>query len=236
MFAALPQRLAQLRVIPVVTLDDARHAAPLAEALVGGGLPCAEVTFRTAAAADALRAMAHTGDLLVGAGTVLTVEQVKTAMDAGAQFIVTPGLHPRVVDYCLEHDIPIAPGVATPTDIAWAFDRDLRLVKFFPAESFGGAATLKALGAPYPMMQFIPTGGIGPANLGAYLRLPQVVACGGSWLTAPKLYAEGDYQGVEQAAREAVARAANVTAAAALPERQRILPDSGRRDDKTNTA
>lgn len=201
---ALFDRLEQLRLIPVVTIDDARHAEPLADALVRGGLPCAEVTFRTDAAARAIRAMTQRGSLLVGAGTVLFVEQVKAALDAGAQFIVTPGLHPKVIDYCLERSIPITPGVATATDIAWALDRGLRVVKFFPAEALGGSRGLKALCAAYRMMQFIPTGGIDLSCVREYLRMPEVLACGGSWLASADLYASGDYDVVVQVVREAV--------------------------------
>lgn len=208
MHSRLFEQLGQLRVIPLVTLDDARQAAPLGEALVRGGLPVAEVTFRTAAAADVIHTLAQRGDLLIAAGTVLTVAQVKTAVDAGATCIVTPGLHEAVVDYCLENTIPITPGVATASEIAWAFDRGLRVVKFFPAETLGGIAALEALAAPYRMMRFIPTGGISRANLADYLRMPQVLACGGSWLTAAPPDADGSYRAVEQAVREAVALAA----------------------------
>jgi 2-dehydro-3-deoxyphosphogluconate aldolase/(4S)-4-hydroxy-2-oxoglutarate aldolase len=204
MNSAVVDRLEQLRLIPIVTMDDARHARPLAEALVRGGLPCAEVTFRTDAAASVIRAMVARGDLLVGAGTVLTVDQVRAAVDAGAQFIVTPGLHHKVVDYCLEHGVSIAPGVATASDIAWVFDRGLRVVKFFPAEALGGVGGLKALSAAYSMMRFIPTGGIDLSRAGEYLRMPQVLACGGSWLASAELYASGDYGAVEQVVRDAV--------------------------------
>ncbi|UCG17429.1 MAG: bifunctional 4-hydroxy-2-oxoglutarate aldolase/2-dehydro-3-deoxy-phosphogluconate aldolase [Phycisphaerales bacterium] len=204
MTLALFDRLEQLRLIPIVTIDDARHAEPLADALVRGGLPCAEVTFRTDAAARAIRAMTQRGNLLVGAGTVLLVDQVKVALDAGAQFVVTPGLHPKVVNYCLERSIPIAPGVATATDIAWALDRGLRVVKFFPAEALGGSRGLKALCAAYPMMRFIPTGGIHLSCVREYLRMPEVLACGGSWLASADLYASGDYDAVARVVREAV--------------------------------
>jgi 2-dehydro-3-deoxyphosphogluconate aldolase/(4S)-4-hydroxy-2-oxoglutarate aldolase len=197
-------QLRQLRLIPIVTMDDARHAAPLADALAAGGLPGAEVTFRTDAAIDVIKVMSRRDGFLVGAGTVLTVDKAKSALDAGARFIVTPGIHPQVVEYCLANDVPISPGVATATDIAWAFDRGLRVVKFFPAETLGGAKALKALGAPYRMMRFIPTGGMSPQNVREYLRMPEVIACGGSWLAAAKLYASGDYGAVERSAREAV--------------------------------
>jgi 2-dehydro-3-deoxyphosphogluconate aldolase/(4S)-4-hydroxy-2-oxoglutarate aldolase len=204
MNATLSEKLERLRLIPIVTMDDARHAAPLAAALARGGLPCAEVTFRTDAAARVIQEMSRCSELLIGAGTVLRVDQVKAAVDGGARFIVTPGLHHSVVEYCLEQDIPIVPGVATPTDIAWAMDHGLRVVKFFPAEALGGAAGMAALCAPYRMMRFIPTGGISPDNVGDYLRIPEVLACGGSWLARAELYADGDYDAVERVVREAV--------------------------------
>jgi len=142
---------------------------------------------------------------LVGAGTVLTVEQAKLAVDAGAAFIVTPGFVPAVIDHCLERRIPVVPGAATPSDIAQAVTRGLTVVKFFPAEAFGGCATLRALAPPFPSVRFIPTGGIGLHNLVDYLRLPPVIACGGTWMTAPQLYEDGDFSAVTRAAREAVA-------------------------------
>jgi len=204
MSLALFDRLKELRLIPIVTIDDARHAKPLADALVRGGLPCAEVTFRTDTAARAIQKMTQKRNLLVGAGTVLLVDQVKAALDAGAQFIVTPGLHPKVIDYCLERGVPIAPGVATATDIAWALDRGLRVVKFFPAEALGGSQGLKALCAAYRMMRFIPTGGIDLNCVREYLRMPEVLACGGSWLASADLYASGDYDAVARVVLEAV--------------------------------
>jgi 2-dehydro-3-deoxyphosphogluconate aldolase/(4S)-4-hydroxy-2-oxoglutarate aldolase len=202
---ALVKRFEQLRLIPIVTMEDARHAKPVAEALVAGGLPCAEVTFRTDAAVDVLRAMAQRGGMLVGAGTVLNVDAVKAATEAGAQFIVTPGLHHAVVEHCVERGIPIAPGVATASEIAWAHDRGLRVVKFFPAAILGGPPALEALGAAYPMMKFIPTGGIDEGNVRDYLRLPQVLACGGTWLARTALYESGDYGDVTRVVRQAVA-------------------------------
>ncbi len=177
------ERLRQFRLVPVLVVDDAQDAAPLADALVGGGLPCAEVTFRTADAAEAIRRMrVAQPDMLVGAGTVLTPEQALMARDAGAQFIVSPGLNPVVVDYCIEEEIPVYPGVCTPTEVEAALQRGLRVLKFFPAEPAGGTAYLKAISAPYSMIEFIPTGGIDAAKLPAYLELKNVVACGGSWM------------------------------------------------------
>jgi len=196
--------LEQLRLIPIMTIRDALHAAPLADALAAGGLPCAEITLRTADALKAIRVFREKREMLVGAGTVLEVDQVKAAVDAGAEFVVSPGFGTKVVGYCLDHGIPIAPGVATATDIALALDHGLSVVKFFPAESLGGVHALKALGAAYRMMRFIPTGGIVPGCVRDYLALPQVVACGGSWLAAESLYSGGNYEAVTHVVREAV--------------------------------
>ena len=199
------QQLGHHRLVPVIALDDANQAEPLAEALVAGGLPVAEVTFRTAAAAESIRVMAQRGDLLVGAGTVLTTDQVDQAIDAGATFLVSPGFNPKVVAHAIARGIPICPGVCTPSDVEAAIEQGLEVVKFFPAEAFGGLATLKAIAAPYGQMRFIPTGGISPANVGDYLAFGRVVACGGSWMVKPDLYADGDFSKVQQAVAEAVA-------------------------------
>jgi len=181
------QRIGVRRLVPVIVLQDAGNAAPLGEALVAGGLPCAEVTFRTAAAAESIRIMAQNSDLLVGAGTVLTVAQVELAVDNGAKFIVSPGLNPKVGGYCVDHDIPITPGTSNPTDIEMALEFGLDVVKFFPAEAFGGVKTLQAISAPYSAVRFIPTGGITESNLQSYLALPNVRACGWSWMVPSKL-------------------------------------------------
>lgn len=179
------ERLRALRVVPVIVIDDAAHAASLAAALTDGGLPCAEVTFRTKNAADAIRRMRDAQpDMLIGAGTVLTPTQVDSALDAGAEFIVAPGFNPVVVDYCLERDVPIFPGTCTPSEVEGALMRGLRVVKFFPAEPAGGLPYLKAMAAPYGEVSFIPTGGITRANLGSYLAFPRVLACGGSWMAS----------------------------------------------------
>lgn len=170
------ESLKKIRIIPVVEIQDAAHAQPLAQALLEGGIPCAEITFRTKAALEALRVMAKLDGLLVGAGTVLTIDQAQGALDAGATYLVSPGFNPSVVEYCLKHEIPVIPGVATPTEIALALEYGLEVLKFFPAEAFGGLNTLKALSAPYGQVQFIPTGGIVPHNLAAYLQFPQVLA------------------------------------------------------------
>jgi len=186
-------RLGQLKLIPVVVIEDAADAAPLGRALLDGGLPCAEVTFRTAAAPEAITALDKLGGLLVGAGTVLTVDQAKQAVDCGAKFIVTPGFNPQVVGYCVDNGIPITPGVCTPSGIEAALGFGLNVVKFFPAEAFGGLKTLKAIAAPYPTMKFIPTGGISAANIGDYLAFDKVLACVGSWLVKTDLIAAKNF-------------------------------------------
>jgi 2-dehydro-3-deoxyphosphogluconate aldolase/(4S)-4-hydroxy-2-oxoglutarate aldolase len=198
------QEIGKRRIVPVVTIDDAADADALGEALVGGNLPIAEITFRTAAAEASIRTLARRKDLLVGAGTVLNVDTVKRAFDAGARFIVSPGFNPKVVGYCVENKIPITPGIATPTEIEMALDHGLSVVKFFPAESIGGIKTLKAFSVPYAMIQFIPTGGIGPENLADYLKVPRVLACGGSWMVARDLLAGKRFDRVKTLSREAV--------------------------------
>jgi 2-dehydro-3-deoxyphosphogluconate aldolase / (4S)-4-hydroxy-2-oxoglutarate aldolase len=198
-------RLIEVRLIPMVVMDKAEQAAPFGDTLVAGGLPVAEITFRTPAAEAAIRALAHRGDILVGAGTVLSVEQADRAIDAGAQFIVAPGTNPRVVEHVLQRGLPMIPGVATPTDIELALSLGVTTLKFFPAEQMGGVATLSALVGPYPDIRFLPTGGISPTLLPQYLRLPSVVACGGSWLAPRDLLAAGDFDAIrtriEQAAQ-----------------------------------
>ena len=207
----LTPMLRRLQIVPVIVIDDAARALPLADALRAGGLSCAEITFRTAAAADALRCIAgERPDVLVGAGTVLTPAQAAKARDAGAKFIVSPGFHPPVVDYCLEHDLPVYPGVCTPTEIGAALERGLRVLKFFPAEPMGGVSFLKAISAPYGEVEFIPTGGITAALLSGYLGFARVVACGGSWMAPPDWIAGGQFDRIrdETARATATARAA----------------------------
>ncbi len=198
------KRIGELKLVPVVVIEDAKDSGPLADALAAGGLPCAEITFRTAAAPEAIKTMAARGDLLVGAGTVLTVDQVKSAVDAGARFIVSPGTKPKVVGYCVEKGIPVTPWVCTPTDIETALGFGLEVVKFFPAEALGGLKLLKALSAPYGMMRFIPTGGINASNLPGYLAFPKVLACGGSWMVKKDLIAAGRFDEIARLTREAV--------------------------------
>jgi len=210
--------LRAIGVVPVAALARPSDAVPMAEALIAGGLPCAEITFRTDAAAAAISAVrGRLPDLLVGAGTVLTTAQADAAIEAGALFIVTPGFNPAVVDHCLARGVPIAPGVATPSEIEQAFSRGLRLVKLFPAGPLGGVAYLKAVAGPYPMMRFLPTGGITVDNLPEYLALDTVTACGGTWLCTPDLLAKGDFGAIEQLARDAVAVARRVREAHATP-------------------
>ena len=204
--SGIVKRLGEIGIIPVVAIEDAATAVSLGQALLDGGLPCAEITFRTAAAADAIREMsaAHPG-ILVGAGTVLTVEQAQQAKAAGAKFIVTPGFDAAVVDWCLENGIPITPGVMTPTEINMALNKGITLLKFFPAEAAGGIKTLKAVAAPYGGVRFIPTGGIGQANLADYLRLSMVHACGGSFMVTKQLIANGKFDEIRKLAETAVA-------------------------------
>jgi 2-dehydro-3-deoxyphosphogluconate aldolase/(4S)-4-hydroxy-2-oxoglutarate aldolase len=196
------QDVLKLRVIPVVAIHDAENAGPLADALIEGGLPSAEITFRTEAALEAISCMAKRGDMLVGAGTVLKVEQARRAVDSGACFIVSPGFNPKVVQYCVENHIPVTPGTSTPTDIERAIDFGLDIVKFFPAEAFGGVKTLKAISAPFGMMRFIPTGGIGPHNVISYLNLPNIPACGGSWMVKSDLISKGKFTEIVRLTRE----------------------------------
>jgi 2-dehydro-3-deoxyphosphogluconate aldolase/(4S)-4-hydroxy-2-oxoglutarate aldolase len=198
-------RLRALRIVPVLVIDDAHDAAPVAQALIHGGLPIAEVTFRTAAAAESLRRIAaELPDLLAGAGTVLSVEQAAQARSAGARFIVAPGFNPAVVDYCLEHDVPVFPGVATPTEIEAALQKGLDTLKFFPAEPLGGLPFLKAVAAPYGGVTFIPTGGINLTNLFEYLAFPRVLACGGSWMAPAEWARAQQFDRIRQETERAV--------------------------------
>jgi 2-dehydro-3-deoxyphosphogluconate aldolase/(4S)-4-hydroxy-2-oxoglutarate aldolase len=200
----ITQALSKVRIVPVIVIDDPTNAIPLARALNDGGISCAEITFRTSTAAEALRCI--TGefpDLLVGAGTVLTPEQAMWAKAAGAKFVVSPGFNPRVVDYCLTHDIPVYPGVCTPTEIETALSHGLRAVKFFPAEQIGGLAYLKAIAAPYRDIDFIPTGGVNAGNLAAYLSFNRVIACGGSWMATAEWIAQQRFDRIRDESRTA---------------------------------
>jgi 2-dehydro-3-deoxyphosphogluconate aldolase/(4S)-4-hydroxy-2-oxoglutarate aldolase len=203
------------RLVPVVVLDDAHDAAPLAAALVAGGLPVAEVTFRTPAAADSIRAMADRGDMVVGAGTVLTSQQVDQAVEAGASYVVSPGLSRAVVERCQDHGVLALPGAVTATEIQAALELGLTTVKFFPAGTSGGAPAIAALAAPFGGVSFVPTGGIGPRNLHDYLAIPAVAAVGGSWMVPRDRVQAGDFTQVARLTSEAVALAAEADPAAA---------------------
>jgi 2-dehydro-3-deoxyphosphogluconate aldolase/(4S)-4-hydroxy-2-oxoglutarate aldolase len=198
------KRLGEIRLVPVVVLEDAKNAEPLAEVLIAGGLPCAEITFRTAAAAESIKRIAQFKEICLGAGTVLSVDQVKLAIDSGATFIVSPGFIPKVVKYCVKNKIPIIPGICTPTEIEMGLDYGLNIFKFFPAEAYGGLKTLKAISAPYSMIKFIPTGGINAKNVRDYLSLKQVFACGGSWMVSKEMISNGKFNAMTTLVKEAV--------------------------------
>lgn len=200
-------QLAPHRLVPVVVIDDAADAAGLGRALVDGGLPVAEVTFRTAAAQEAIRVLADRGDLLVGAGTVLTAAHVDRAVSAGARFVVSPGTSPAVIERAGELGVPVLPGAVTATEVQHALELGIDTVKFFPAGSSGGAPAISALAAPFTDVRFVPTGGVGPANLHEYLALPAVVAIGGSWMVPRDRVRAGDVDGVRALVADAVALA-----------------------------
>lgn len=199
------EKIENLGIVPVVVLDDVKDAKPLAKALCEGGLPCAEVTFRTDAAEDSIREMVNAfPDMLVGAGTVLTTEQVDRAVLAGAKFIVSPGLNPKIVKYCVEREIPIVPGTTNPSDIEQAIEYGLKVVKFFPAEAAGGIKMIKSMAGPYTSMKFMPTGGINVDNINSYLEFNKIVACGGSWMVKESLVKEGKFDKIRDLTNEAV--------------------------------
>ena len=202
----LLRKFQELGIVPVVVLDNAKDAEPLAKALCDGGLPCAEVTFRTDAAEESIRIMAQKfPNMLVGAGTVLTIDQVDRAVAAGAKFIVSPGLNPKVVKYCVEKNIPITPGVQTPSEIEQALEFGLDVVKFFPAEPAGGLKMIKALAGPYVNLKFIPTGGISTKNAPEYLGYDKILAVGGSWVASKDLINAGKFDEIAKITRESVA-------------------------------
>ena len=191
-------------IVPVVVLNKVSDAEPLAAALIAGGLPCAEVTFRTDAAEESIRSISKKfPDMFVGAGTVLSIEQVDRAIGAGAKFIVSPGLNPKVVEYCIKKGYPVCPGIMTPTELEVALGFGLDVVKFFPAENAGGLKMIKAMSAPYTMMKFMPTGGINATNVRDYLACDKILACGGSWMVKGDLVAAGDFAQIEKLTREA---------------------------------
>ena len=202
---AVLEKLHEIGIVPVVVLEDAKDAKPLAQALCDGGLPCAEVTFRTAAAEECIRIMSQEfPDMLIGAGTVLTTEQVDRAVAAGAKFIVSPGINPKVVKYCVEKGIPITPGCITPSEVEIAIENGLEVVKFFPAEQAGGLAMIKAMAAPYVGMKFMPTGGISAKNVKEYLAYDRIIACGGSWMVKGDLVKSGNFEKITELTKEAV--------------------------------
>ena len=199
------KKIEKIGIVPVVVLHDPKDARPLAEALCDGGLPCAEVTFRTEAAEESIKIMAENfPEMLVGAGTILTTQQVDRAVNAGAKFIVSPGFNPEVVSYCIERNIPVTPGVSTPTEIEQAIAAGLEVVKFFPAEQSGGLAYIKAVSAPYNKLKFMPTGGINPDNVKEYLAYDKIIACGGSWMVKAAYIKNGQFDKIKELTEEAV--------------------------------
>jgi len=197
--------LRKIGIIPVIKIDDAEKAVPLAKALISGGIPCAEITFRTVQGEKAIAEINREAPgILLGAGTVLTVEQVDKAIAAGAKFIVSPGFNPKVVSHCLEKGIPITPGCSNPSDIEMALEMGLEVVKFFPAEQAGGLEYIKAIAAPYSSVSFIPTGGINAQNIGKYIAYEKVLACGGSWMVNPELINSGNFEKISSLCKEAL--------------------------------
>ncbi len=199
------QQVALRKVVPVVKLDRVEDAKPLAEALCEGGLPVAEVTFRTDAAEESIRIMRKNfPDMLVGAGTVVNLEQAKRALDAGATFIVSPGFSTKVTEFAIDNQIPVFPGTCTPTEVMLAMEYGLKVVKFFPAKQYGGLDTIKALAAPFPTMKFMPTGGINAGNIKEFLAFDKIIACGGSWMVKDSFVKEGNFAEIVKLTKEAV--------------------------------
>ena len=197
-------KIGQMGIVPVVVLNDVKNAVSLAQSLINGGLPCAEVTFRTEAAQQSIAEISKNfPQMFVGAGTVLTTEQVDRAVDAGAKFIVSPGFNPKVVEYCIKKGYPVTPGIMTPTELEMALEFGLDVVKFFPAENAGGLKMIKAMAAPYTKMKFMPTGGINPQNVRDYLQGDKILACGGSWMVKGDLINSGNFAEIEKLTKEA---------------------------------
>ena len=197
-------KIGQMGIVPVVVLNDVKNAVPLAQSLINGGLPCAEVTFRTEAAQQSIAEISKNfPQMFVGAGTVLTTEQVDRAVDAGAKFIVSPGFNPKVVEYCIKKGYPVTPGIMTPTELEMALEFGLDVVKFFPAENAGGLKMIKAMAAPYTKMKFMPTGGINPQNVREYLQCDKILACGGSCMVKGDLINSGNFAEIEKLTKEA---------------------------------
>lgn len=202
--------ISKIKLVPVVALDDEKDAIPLADALIDAGMPVAEITFRTSAAVGSIELISKARpEMLVGAGTITTLEQAKIAVHAGAKFLVTPGFSDEITAYAVEQDIPIFPGVCTPTEIMMTLKYNLPVVKFFPASQYGGLATIKALNGPFPALKFMPTGGISPANVKEYLAYPNIVACGGSWMVKKELISSGRFDEIRRLASEAIALLSN---------------------------
>jgi 2-dehydro-3-deoxyphosphogluconate aldolase/(4S)-4-hydroxy-2-oxoglutarate aldolase len=199
------EKLSAIGIVPVIAINDVEKAVPLAKALVAGGIPCAEVTFRTAEAEEAIKRMAEAvPELIVGAGTVLTPEQADRAVAAGSKFIVSPGLNPKVVKHCLDKGYVITPGTANPSDVEVAIELGLEVVKFFPAEAAGGIKMIKSMAAPYTKMRFMPTGGINADNLNNYLSFDKIICCGGSWMVPKDALNAGDFDKITDLCKEAV--------------------------------
>ena len=199
------EEISKIGIVPVIALDDVKDAELLAKALIEGGIPCAEVTFRTKAAEESIKIMSSKfPELLVGAGTVLTIEQADKAVAAGAKFIVSPGFNPKVVKHCIEKDIPVTPGCSSPSDVEQAIELGLEVVKFFPAEAAGGLNMIKSMAAPYVNMKFMPTGGINEKNVTSYLDFDKVIACGGSWMVNKDMVKAGDFESIKKLTKKAV--------------------------------
>ena len=199
------EEISKIGIVPVIALDDVKDAELLAKALIEGEIPCAEVTFRTKAAEESIKIMSSKfPELLVGAGTVLTIEQADKAVAAGAKFIVSPGFNPKVVKHCIEKDIPVTPGCSSPSDVEQAIELGLEVVKFFPAEAAGGLNMIKSMAAPYVNMKFMPTGGINEKNVTSYLDFDKVIACGGSWMVNKDMVKAGDFESIKKLTKKAV--------------------------------
>jgi Entner-Doudoroff aldolase len=205
-YTSLLEQVEAKKIVPVVKLDRASDARALGEALCAGGLPVAEVTFRTDAAEESIRIMKREfPEMMVGAGTVVNVEQAERALAAGASFLVSPGISRSVVEFALDHKLPIFPGTCTPSEVMTAMEYELLVVKFFPAAQYGGLNTIKALAAPFPSVRFMPTGGINASNIMEYLASDKIIACGGSWMVKDSLINAGDFEEITRLTAEAVA-------------------------------
>jgi len=199
------KRITEIGIVPVISISDVEKAVPLAKALMAGGIPCAEITFRTAEGEECIRRIAEQiPEVLLGAGTILTKEQARRANEAGAQFVVSPGFNPKVVKYCVKNGILMIPGCSTPTDMEAAMGFGLDTIKFYPAELGGGLPYIKACAAPYTGLKFMPSGGINAENLSKYMAFNKVVACGGSWMVSKELLDSGNFDEITRLSREAV--------------------------------